>query len=177
MKRILAAACAALALSVAALPAQAAGVTATRNRNFYVSHASASGSVWMTVNQQTDLTGQQADVTTGCISISDNMNFDSACGPLTMTIDPLGRTGTISGTIAGHLGLITVTLTYTTTRVGTNLPYADVEIIPDAPSVAANGLLVHNGRANGSVTWIPGSFSVDNAGAGILDSITVTAAA
>ncbi|HEX9695509.1 MAG TPA: hypothetical protein VGB64_04255 [Actinomycetota bacterium] len=176
MKRIVSAIVATLALVVSAAPSQAAGITAVRTRNFYATQSSPYGSLWMTFFQVTDLTGQQPETVTGCVDVRIGPAQDSGCGPMTVTFDPLNQAGTITATVQGAAGPIVADLTYLTTRAGSNLPYADAEVVPTPPQSATVFTEVsRNGRANGTITTAFGPMGVVNASAGIVDSIIVSA--
>lgn len=156
-------------LAAIAAPGHAATVF-TRNRVVNINYSSPTGGLWLIMSQQTDFTGASPTTTSGCVSAYNLLGSDFACGPMTLTMDPLATTGEISAALIGSNGQINVNLAYTASRVGTNPPFAEAEIVP-APSrfVGARAVLTRGGRSNGAVGFGPYSLLVNAADSTVVD--------
>lgn len=173
MKRFLAVLTAAAAMAAAAAPSGAA-VGVTRHRGITVTHFDAGNGLWLNVWQQTNLPAGTETVS-ACANVNTGSGYDYGCGPISLTMDPLGATGTMRGSVLGTAGPITIDLTFLRTQVNTATPWAAAEVIPSPASISALMASSANGRSNGAIGSGIGGFAVTNGPTNVYDSVTASA--
>lgn len=160
MKRLLlVAAAAALVLSVS-LPARAASVWVSR----YVNGSYSDGNgTYMSLTAYTaeDLTGNNPPSAFAYVTVTTPSGSDSGSGALAVTLDPAVTIGSITGTIAGSAGPITVDLTFLGISFSSAQPPTVYgQLSPTAPSGYAG--YGHNkaGSVDGTVSSAVGTITV-----------------
>lgn len=160
MKRLLlVAAAAALVLSIS-LPARAASVWVSRYMNG--SYSDGNGTyVSLTGYTAEDLTGTNPSSAFAYVTVTTPSGSDSGSGALSLTLDPAVTIGSITGSVAGSNGPITVDLTF----LGVSFSSGQVPIVygqasPTAPSAYAG--YGHNkaGSVDGTVNSAVGTVTV-----------------
>lgn len=160
MKRLMLVAIAAALMLSVSIPARAASVWVSRFVNG--SYSDGNGNyVNLTAYTAEDLTGNNPPAAYAYVTMTTPSGSDSGQGALALTLDPSVTIGSISGTVAGSGGPITVDLTFIGVSFNSAQPptvYA--QLSPTAPSGYAGYGHSKAGSVDGTVNSAVGTITV-----------------
>ena len=164
MKRSMLAVAVAAALLLPAGGAHAASLYSVRQIWAFYSGGGSSVSVSAFVVE--DLTGNTPPSAYASVSVQTPMGSDSGTGALAVTVDPTATIGSVTGTVAGNDGPITIDLTYLGLSVNTSQPplvYGNLN--PGVPNAYAGYFYEKTGSAIVNATFAYGTMSAPGANA------------